>query len=312
MFRSILVPLDGSTFGEHALPAAATLASRAGARLTLAHVHEPVAMLYGEGAMLLHDELDAHSRQQKQAYLEEVRARMGQAAPPDLTALVLEGRVVESLHQQVEEARVDLVVMTTHGRGPLGRFWLGSVADKLLRQLRVPLLLVHPGKETPDLKMPAALQHILIPLDGSELAERMVGPATTIGSLMRSDYTLLRVIQPVHPTLPYTEGLSIAQMAGEILDSIEKLQGEVRQEALSYLNGVAAQLRARSLRVQTRVAVEEHPATAILHAAAANDVDLIAIETHGRGGLSRLFLGSVADKVLRGSSVPVLVHHPSE
>jgi nucleotide-binding universal stress UspA family protein len=100
-------------------------------------------------------------------------------------------------------------------------------------------------------------------------------------------------------------------MAGEILDRIEKLQGEVLKEAQDYLTGVAEKLRAKSMGVRTRVAVEEHPAAAILHEAATCGAELIAIETHGRGGLTRLVLGSVADKVLRGSTIPVLVHHPT-
>jgi len=312
MYRSILVPLDGSNFGEHALPLAASIARRAGARLTLAHVHEPITTLYGEGAMLLSDDLDVHARTQKRAYLEGVIARLGKAAPATFVSLLLEGGVIEAIQEQVAKDAVDLVVMTTHGRGPLGRFWLGSVADKLLRQLDVPLLLVHPGQSAPDLAADRVIKHVLVPLDGSELAERVLEPVTSLGDLMGCDYTLLRVVKPVHPSLPYTEGLSIAQLAGEILDRIEKLQGEVRQEALSYLNNVAERLRTRSLGVRTRIAVHEHPAAAILNEVTTGAADLVAIETHGRGGLSRLFLGSVADKVLRGSSVPLLVHHPRE
>jgi nucleotide-binding universal stress UspA family protein len=312
MYQSILVPLDGSTFGEHALPWAATIARRAEARLTLAHVHEPMATLYGEGAFALSDDLDACARREKGAYLDQVVARLRNAAPRDVTPLLFEGNVVEAIRAQVVRDKVDLVVMTTHGRGPLGRFWLGRVADKLLRQLSIPLLLVLPGQNAPDLAAEPALRRIIIPLDGSDLAERMLAPATALGGLTGAHYTLLRAVKPVHPTLPYTEGLSIAQLASEILDQIEKIQAEMRKEAQGYLTGVAERLRARSLRVQTRLVVEEHPAAAILHEAETCGADLIAIETHGRGGLSRLFLGSVADKVLRGSALPVLVHHPSE
>jgi nucleotide-binding universal stress UspA family protein len=311
MYRSILVPLDGSTFGEHAVPWAATIARRAGAKMTLAHVHEPASVLYGEGAVMLSDELDTHARGQKQLYLDHVVGRLYGGAAMTAEARMLEGGVVEAIHEYVNKNHIDLVVMTTHGRGPMGRFWLGSAADKLVRRLNVPLLLVHPAATTPDLTEERAVHHILIPLDGSELAEGIITPATSLGESMQSDYTLLRVVRPVHPTLPYTEGLSVAQMAGEILDRIETLQGEVLKEAQGYLTGVAEKLRARSIGVRTRVAVEEHPASAILQEAGTCGADLIAIETHGRGGLIRLVLGSVADKVLRGSTIPVLVHHPS-
>src|SRR5262249_34668635 len=79
-----------------------------------------------------------------------------------------------------------------------------------------------------DVTAETAFKHILIPLDGSDLAERMLSPATALGELVGAQFTLLRVIKPVHPTLPYTEGLSIAQLAGEILDHIEQLQGALR------------------------------------------------------------------------------------
>jgi nucleotide-binding universal stress UspA family protein len=312
VYQSILVPLDGSTFGEHALPLAASLARRAGARLTLVYVHEPTATIYGEGALVLGDELDARARREKRAYLDRVQGRMGTNAPQAVALRLLEGGVIEAIREQVAKEKVDLVVMTTHGRGPMGRFWLGSVADKLLRQLSAPLLLVHPGQTAPDLTADPVFKNVLVPLDGSELAERILAPATSLGSLAGSDYTVLRVVKPVHPTLPHAEGLSIAQLAGEILDEIEKLQGEVCKEAEAYLAGVAQRLRSQALRVRTRLAVSDHPASAILQEAVACGADLVAIETHGRGGLSRLFLGSVADKVIRGSSIPVLVQHPSE
>jgi nucleotide-binding universal stress UspA family protein len=312
MYRSILVPLDGSAFGEHAIPLAASIARRSDARLVLAHVHEPIVAVYGEGMMMLSDDVDVHARRQKRAYLEHVVARLGKTAPLAVDSLLLEGTVVEGICDQVGENGIDLVVMTTHGRSPVGRFWLGSVADRLLRQLSVPLLLVHPSSTAPDLAADRVLKHVFIPLDGSDLAERILTPAATLGGLMHSDYTLLRVVKPVHPTLPYTEALSISVMAGEILDQIEKLQGQVRQEAQSYLRRATERLRTRSIDVRTRVAVDEHTAAAILHEAGACGADLIALETHGRGGLSRLFLGSVADKVVRGSSIPVLVHHPIE
>jgi nucleotide-binding universal stress UspA family protein len=310
MYRSILVPLDGSTFGEHAVPWGATMARRSGAKLTLAHVHEPASILYGEGAVVLSDELDVHTRAQKKLYLDQVVGRL-YGGDLSVETPMLEGGVVEAIREHVKKGKIDLVVMSTHGRGPMGRFWLGSAADKLVRQLNVPILLIHPAAATPNLAEEVEFKHVLIPLDGSELAEGILDPATALGELMQADYTLLRVVQPVHPTLPYTEGLSIAQMAGEILDRIETLQGEVRKEAQDYLTKVAEKLRARSVGVRTRVAMDEHAAVAILHEAATSSAGLIAIETHGRGGLARLVLGSVADKVLRGSTVPVLVHHPS-
>lgn len=236
MIRSLLVPLDGSPFSEHALPLALALARRAGA---------------------------------------------------------------------------DLVVMTTHARGPLGRLWLGSVADRLVRELPVPLLLVHPRDTAVDLAQEPALKHLLLPLDGTALAEQIVEPATTLGRLTDAEYTLLRVTQPVLPLHYHLEGGSFGEMAESAIHQIDTLQGQVRKEAVAYLEGVAGRLRQQGLRERTRVVEESQPAAAILHEAASLGADLIALETHGRHGLSRLLLGSVADKVIRGAAVPVLVHRPA-
>ena len=87
--------------------------------------------------------------------------------------------------------------MTTHGRGPLTRFWLGSVADELVRRASVPLLLVRPHEGVPDLAQEPILQHLLIPLDGSELAEQVLEPAVALGTLMAADYSLLRIYGPL-------------------------------------------------------------------------------------------------------------------
>jgi nucleotide-binding universal stress UspA family protein len=95
-----------------------------------------------------------------------------------------------------------------------------------------------------------------------------------------------------------------------MLGKTEKFHEQLRQEAQGYLDRVAERLRAQALGVATRVAEGPNVAAAILGAAVAPAFDLVALETHGRRGLSRLFLGSVADKVIRGTTLPVLVHRP--
>jgi nucleotide-binding universal stress UspA family protein len=138
----------------------------------------------------------------------------------------------------------------------------------------------------------------------------MIEPAVALGSLMEAQYTLQRVIKPVLPPGYKLEGASLTGLAETVLKDIERIQDSLHREAQDYLERVAAPLRARALRVQTKVAVEQQPGMAILHEASASAIDLIALETHGRRGLSRLVLGSVADKVIRGASGPVLVQRP--
>jgi nucleotide-binding universal stress UspA family protein len=159
-------------------------------------------------------------------------------------------------------------------------------------------------------KVGAPLKNILVPLDASKLAEQMIERAVELGRLTGAGYTFLSVIKPV-PTIGFPTGS--ASLDAEVqnnLSQMDALQEQQRKEALAYLDSVAKPLRTQGLRVETKVVVEERPDVAILQEAVVPAVDLVAIETHGRRGLSRLILGSVADKVIRGAAVPVLVHRP--
>jgi nucleotide-binding universal stress UspA family protein len=307
MYRSILVPLDGSTFSEYALPLAREVARRTGASLQLLHVIPPFPIIDAGGPLLADADLMAHFQAQARAYLEGLLRRLGGPAAVSAAPAVREGEVVTQVKDYAARAGADLVVMATHGRGPLARFWLGSVADELVRQLPLPLLLVRPRETAPDLTHAPDLRRVLLPLDGSPLAERILDPAVALGGT-GATYTLLRVVKPALLPAYAPEGRPLGQEVEGLLDRIQEIQKRLLADAEEYLAGVAGRLRARGLQVQTQVAVEEQPAVAILREASEGRAGLIALETHGRHGLARLFLGSVADKVVRGASVPVLVH----
>jgi nucleotide-binding universal stress UspA family protein len=297
MYRSILVPLDGSPAAEHALPWALSLARLAKAALQIAAVHVPAAPLFSGSDLLGNLQLDSSIREKERSYLDGVVRRLVHATRAPVTSVLLEGPIADALSEQAKTVQADLIVMTTHGRGPLSRFWLGSVADKLVRQASVPVLVVRPQEGPPELIEAPPCRHILIPLDGTEEAEQILEPAVQLGSLMQADYELLLVIVPLVSPDPAT----VYEPA-----FIQAVQTDGRE----YLEEVAERLRARSLRVHTRVIFSRPAAMAILEEAGTEPATLIALETHGRGGVARLLLGSVADKVLRGASVPVLVHRP--
>jgi nucleotide-binding universal stress UspA family protein len=314
MFSSLLVPLDGSSFGEHALPLALAIAERARARLHLLHVEPPLpATVYPDVPIILGEDLAVQLRAQQQAYLDGAVERVRAATLLPVTGALRAGEVALTIAAEATKVGADLVVMTTHARGPLGRFWLGSVADELVRQAPARLLLVRPEEFAADLKRRPALRQVLLPLDGTPLAEQMIEPAVALGKLLGAEFTLLRVLKPV-ALMPYHSppGGSVGQRTASLIDRLQELQQQLRQQARDYLAQVAEPLHAQGLRVTTRVAVAEQPAVAILEEAESVGADLIALETHGRRGLARLFLGSVADKVVRGASVPVLVHRPTE
>jgi nucleotide-binding universal stress UspA family protein len=301
MYRSILVPLDGSAFGEQALLVAIHLARRSGASLHLVLVH--TAFVHVESGLIYDDRVNRLLREQEQGYLEAVVKRWQAASPVPVTWTLREGLVADGIFEQVAASSADLIVMTTHGRGPLSRFWLGSVADNLVRRASIPVLLLRPQETAPDQAQELIFRHVLIPLDGSALAEQVLEPAVTLGQLLGADLTLLRIVKPVlfaghDPTV--LRDPAVGQPATEQLEA----------EARAYLAGVAERLRAQALPVQTRVIVNTQPAAAILEQSLEPLGGIIALETHGRGGLTRALLGSVADKVVRGTTIPVLVCRP--
>jgi nucleotide-binding universal stress UspA family protein len=314
MIRSILVPLDGSTFGEHALPLALDLARRAKVTLHLVQVVLPVGSFAPEAPLLtdnvLAKRLVDQQKAAQQQYLDTVGRRLTAAGAPRVQTWLLDGDIPAMIRQQAETVACDLIVMTTHGRGTFARFWLGSVADELVRTSSVPVLLVRPGEESPDLEKPPPLRHLLLPLDGSPLSEQIVAPAMNLGELTGADYTLMRVVRPPVPAVFSVEGRSVSDMAEAMIGRAEEQAARQRAEAEEYLVRVAGPLRERGLTVLTRVEVVDSPATAILRGGKC--ADLIALATHGRKGLKRLFLGSVADKLIRGSTGPVLVYRPRE
>jgi nucleotide-binding universal stress UspA family protein len=301
MIRSILVPLDGSSFGEQALPLALEVARRAQAAVQLIHVHQPVASPWSGSEWAANLNLESEVRQQEQEYLRETAARLGRESAVPVTSDLLEGPVVEVIHERVLGCGADLVVMATHGRGPLSRFWLGSVADQLIRRVAAPLLLVrpHPGGTPP----PAVVRHVLVPLDGSEQAEQVLGPALDLAALLAADVTLLRVVEPLVVPDRHWAGNAVS---GVDPDLVHRLAADAR----GYLERVVISLDGAAPRIAPQVVVNRRAADTILAETGAHPGTLVALATHARAGLARLVLGSVADKVIRGTTGPVLVYRP--
>src|SRR5579864_5952747 len=183
MYRSLLVPLDGSSFGEQALPLALSIARRSDASVKLVQVHVPFTVLYADSIAPGTYEAEAKVLEQQRAYLDGMVKRLTSVSSTPVTSALLEGQAVaETLNGQATATGAGLIVMTTHGRGPLSRFWLGSVADELVRRATTPILLVRPQEKALDLASEPVLRNVLIPLDGSALAERVLGPAGALGN----------------------------------------------------------------------------------------------------------------------------------
>src|SRR5262249_36045915 len=115
MYRSLLVPLDGSAFGEQALPLALSIARRARATLRLLHVHPPFAAVYAEGHLFVDDSLDRQWKDRQQTYLAQVVERLSSVSSVPVTSVVIDGEVAPTISQMAQGTGVDLVLMTTHG-----------------------------------------------------------------------------------------------------------------------------------------------------------------------------------------------------
>ena len=306
MYESVLVPLDGSPSAELAVPIAQGIARRTNGSVHLVHVHVPLSSAGAprSASMPFYGDWDVEAKEQEEGYLRALRQRLTPLPTVTVDHRVEEGSVVETLARCGEELRAELVVMTTHGRGPLARAWLGSVADGLARRSSIPVLLVRPTAD-PEPMGEHLFRNILVALDGSELAEQVLAHATGLGTLVGAHYTLVRVVSPLLLTgyAPTPEGMLTEAAYGPELELLIE-DGE------AYLEVVAKGLRARGLTVETQVVAEMQPAVGILEFAREKAADLIAMATHGRTGFSRLLLGSVADKVLRGTSAPVLLYRP--
>jgi nucleotide-binding universal stress UspA family protein len=304
MYRNLLVPLDGSAFAEQALPLALQIAGRTGATLRLVRVHVLYAFQDPACSWVPFDaEADRLCKQQEQSYLDGVVQRLAGMSSVPVTSAVVLGLTADGILEEARAQKADLIVMTTHGRGPLNRFWLGGVADEVVRRAPVPVLLVPSREAAPAPAGEPALHHMLITLDGSALAEQVLPPALALGQPLGLRYTLLQAVEPV-----LFRGYS---PAGPNQGWTDQPLLERRQSAVQdYLEQVARRLGAPSVPIQTRVVAGHAAAVAILEEARIAAADLIALATHGRGGLKRLLLGSVADKVVRGSQTPVLIHRP--
>lgn len=303
MFRSILVPLDGTRFAEAALPPAARLARRAQGRLHLLLAHHPTAALVGaEGIAAPNPEPEQALLDQEEHYLAGAAASADEAWVGTVTVLQAAGPTGEVICEEAHRIEADLIVMATHGRSALGRFWLGSVSSHVVRDAGVPVLLVHPNRVESALPRDTGAG-ILVALDLSGFAEAILEPVVDLANLLQAHVTLLHVVEPnyhaVDPLTPFP------------LNQDQTVTDIRRADAQRRLDEIADRLRVRGLCVSARVTVAPNAAVELLETLAVRKYDLLALTTHGAGGRGHLLSGSVADKVIRAAGKPVLVLRPS-
>jgi len=286
--KTILVPLDGSALAERAVPFAATIAKRAGWSILLLRAVNTLAAPTDRAVLV--QKLTA---QQALDATAEALAVNGL----DVTTRVVDGQAETAILDATADEDVTLVVMSTHGRGGLGRFIYGSVADTILRHAPVAVLTVPPHGL--DAWPPEQPIKILVPLDGSEVSRAALEPACELADILGGSLVLASVV--TFPTYSmYAEGYAFVEP-----DPNDNLLIQTRR----YLEEIAAELRTDTRPVEV-CATYGTPYFGIMTIARDIKVGLIVMATHGRGGVTRALLGSVATATIRQTDVPIMLVRP--
>ena len=304
MYNRVLVLLDGSGPAEQILPFAGQIARDTGASIQLLSVVESdleSRMVTATRGRYVEDPRNAAVAMAEE-YLREVAQRLEVSAEL-VSSGVLVGRVVDEIQHEAKRVSSTLLAMTTHGRAGLWRLTLGSVATKLVQSAQSPILLLRPGSRDLDL-CGEDLSTVIVPLDGSQLAEAALPHASSLARALDCSVVLTSVA-PSQASLAVTYGASGRYYVppGAV--------GRVRSALQEYLEAKAQELTGQgvnSVRVQF---MQGDAAKRILALAKADPGSLVVISTHGRSGLGRWVMGSVADKVMRQSVRPVLVIRPA-
>ena len=303
MYKVIMVPTDGSGFDRQAIRVALRMAEKSNAKVRLVRVLEsdsffgttPEAEWTPTSA-----ELGRSERSGALSELYALAAECRKGFNADITVDLHGGPVADVLQGYARRHDVDLIVMSTHGRTGVSRLSLGSVTDSLIRHTSIPVLVVKTPDSYLNPQLTDAFTRIVVPLDGSTLAEQVLPRVLALAKLEAAEVSLLQVLIPhsysqkemFDPSLPWWDkDVSLAQ---------------------AYLFRIASRLRRNGLIVTTDIVIGENAADAIGDFASREKADLIAIATHGRGGLARMLRGSVADAIMHSGRVSMLVLKPDD
>lgn len=297
MYRKVLVPLDGSDLAETILPYVTELALGLKAEVALLAVWNPLALegrYFPGGAKRMEDR--AHG------YLDKVTKSLrtaGLKAQP----MVVPGFPAAEIVAHARTSHSDLIALSTHGRTGMARGILGSVTDRVIRTTDRPVLTIRPrDAKDQQPKGQKRITRVVVPLDGSPLAEAVLPHVEELAGQLSLNVTLVRIVHI--PTLAYGGVV-------EVYTDVLPVEKQLAQEAQSYLETTAQRFIARNIPVQLEV-LRDYAADRIVDFAQASPGSLVAMSTHGRSGLVRFIIGSVTDKVVRAYNGPVLVVRPSQ
>lgn len=292
MFRKVVVPLDGSQLAEQVFHNLPSYVSSIDAVVVLVRVIEPEQYAYGLG---MNGEVDFLPRYQSSvnAYLEKARERLGKQGYQATTHVALGDPATEILRVATETG-ADLIAMSTHGRSGISHWALGSVAERVLHHSTQPVLLVRQGTQVKEV----GVNRILVPLDGSERAEQALPAAVAIAKNTGAEISLLQMLQTLDP--------GNARILFESDEEADALYQKWMSTAEEYLEQAAELLHNDGMDVDYSAQLGD-AASGIVDAVNEAAIDLVVMSTHGHTGLRLWYYGSVAGKVLRSVSCPLLL-----
>jgi len=293
MYEKILVPLDGSELAEVDLPYAEELAGRLGSEGTLLYVSESAEDRYHRMPIYM-QEMAKATKRNAERYLEKPE---GKAIKVESTVLV--GHPADEIVAYADKEDIGLIVMATHGRSGIKRLALGSVAEKIVRTARQPVALIRAKGARPDVREKGMLKKALVPLDGSKESEASIPYIEELASKLKAEVVLFQVLEPTRYV--YAGGAGAAKTP-----YTEKEMAPLKASAGDYLKKVAGGLEGKGITTRYEVRVGT-AAEEIIKLADELYVDMVAMSTHGRSGISRWAFGSVADKVLHAGNTPLLL-----
>jgi nucleotide-binding universal stress UspA family protein len=288
MYSKIIVPLDGSKLAEQILPFARLLAGACEIPVELLRVHEPGSKTPYWPPLPNGD------------YLKHISARY---LPASLSIDLIEemGEPAELIVERAKRNPACLIAIATHGLSGMRRWLLGSVASKVVHGATNALLLIRPT-EGLDPGAEIELKTVFVPLDGSGLAEKILPHVLPLAKKLAMETQLLRAYSLPQEYHLVGDGLYMQPIAEQ--------KEVVRNEAAVYLDGKVETLQAEGFPRVIATAIDGDPAEVIIDLAQKTPESLIAMCTHGRSGIGRWMLGSVAEKVIQHSKNPVLLLRP--
>ena len=298
MFKHILVPLDGSAPAEAALPAAALLAARCGARVTLLHIIER------DAPATVHGERHLRQRDEATAYLDEIRRRCfaADAAVGTHVHEAATADVARGIVEHESELAPDLIVMCAHGRRGLHEKIFGRIAQQVVGHGRVPVLLLRPSAEG---AAPFDCRTILVPEDGQPEHEIGLQVATDLARATGAKLELLFVV-PTAATLSGSDAVSSQLLPSATRVMLDLAERGAREHLHQHLSALVVGAGNPALRASAQV-LRGEPAREVVVAAEKMKVDLVVLATHGKAGSQAFWSGSVAAKIIRACPRPLLL-----